>query len=621
MAGVRRIEEAAERRPGARSAEEQAAWREFTEAGSVEAFYRGWLGVQCRWIAGVLGGAAFGATSAGLRSQSPIAAFGSTERTLAALIDAAQRALAKRSRIVLAREVDAGRRLAVAFPVEASGVVVGAVVLDLAPRPEAELQRALRQLEWGSGWLQALALREAAGSPRAGAPNERVQAVLDLAASAQGHDGFEAAAHAFVTELATKLGCDRVSLGFLRGGRARVRVVSHTAHLGQRTNLLREIGAAMDEAIDQQGTVVAPPPHDAPPRVGRAHEALARQGAGVCSVAFASRGRLAGALTLERPRPFDAAEIELAEAAAGLVGPGLEVLRREDRWLPAKAVDSGRRTLERLLGPGHAGQKLAALAALGALAFLCFARGDYRVGARAVMEGDVRRAAVAPFSGYVREAPVRAGDRVLEGQVLAVLDDRELRLERAKLESQRDQFERQRSLALAQGNAAEIHIARAQIDQTQARLALVDDQLARSRIVAGLDGVVVTGDLSQAVGSPVDKGEVLFEIAPLEGYRLVLEVDERDIADVAPGQAGQLRLVAAPMEPVAFTVEKILPVSSAREGRNFFEVEARVEHSPERLRPGMEGVAKIEVDRRRLVSIWTRSAVDWARLALWTWTP
>ena len=39
------------------------------------------------------------------------------------------------------------------------------------------------------------------------------------------------------------------------------------------------------------------------------------------------------------------------------------------------------------------------------------------------------------------------------------------------------------------------------------------------------------------------------------------------------------------------------------------------------LRPAMEGVGKIEIDRRRLVWIWTREAVDWVRLKLWAWLP
>jgi hypothetical protein len=87
------------------------------------------------------------------------------------------------------------------------------------------------------------------------------------------------------------------------------------------------------------------------------------------------------------------------------------------------------------------------------------------------------------------------------------------------------------------------------------------------------------------------------------------------------GQRGQLRLASTPFDPVPFTVEKIVPVATAREGRNFFRVDARLAHAPERLRPGMEGVAKIDVDRRLLAAIWTRSALDWARLTLWTWWP
>jgi hypothetical protein len=61
---------------------------------------------------------------------------------------------------------------------------------------------------------------------------------------------------------------------------------------------------------------------------------------------------------------------------------------------------------------------------------------------------------------------------------------------------------------------------------------------------------------------------------------------------------------------------------TAKEGRNYFRVEARLTTPPsDRLRPAMEGVGKIAVDQRSLVWIWTHEVLDEARLKLWAWLP
>jgi len=183
------------------------------------------------------------------------------------------------------------------------------------------------------------------------------------------------------------------------------------------------------------------------------------------------------------------------------------------------------------------------------------------------------------------------------------------------------QFVKQYHQAMAKHEAAQVTILSAQIDQAKAQLSLLEDQLSRTRVLAFFNGMVVSGDLSQQLGSPVERGQVLFEVAPLDAYRVIVQVDERDIADVAVGQRGQLLLSAFPHESLPFRVEKITPVSTAKEGRNTFRVEAQLERTPARLRPGMEGVGKIEVGRRRLIWIWTHQVIDWVRLKLWTWLP
>jgi len=76
-----------------------------------------------------------------------------------------------------------------------------------------------------------------------------------------------------------------------------------------------------------------------------------------------------------------------------------------------------------------------------------------------------------------------------------------------------------------------------------------------------------------------------------------------------------------PSEPLELTVEKITPVLVSEQGRNYFRVEAHAQGVLEKLRPGTEGVGKIEVDERRLIWIWTHKAIHWLRMWMWSWWP
>ena len=171
--------------------------------------------------------------------------------------------------------------------------------------------------------------------------------------------------------------------------------------------------------------------------------------------------------------------------------------------------------------------------------------------------------------------------------------------------------------ALAGYDRVQVAITKARIQQVDAQLALIDKQLARTKLVAPIDGLVVSGDLSQSLGSPIERGDVLFEVAPLESYRVVLKTDERDIVFITTGQKGSLTLAGLPNTQISLTVEKITPVTIAEEGRNYFRIEALMDLQSDLLRPGMGGIAKIEVGRRKLIWIWSRRLVDW--FSLWTW--
>jgi hypothetical protein len=606
----------------------QALWQQMVRADTPERYCQSWLALQCGLISGVSTGVVMLQMSTGA-AFAPVAFWPDVPQDRQPLAEVAKRLLLDNRTVVLRREsagLDDGPpqvRYHLAYPLQVEGRLYSIIVLDIAPRPAPEVQAVIRQLQWGSAWLALFFQRQRQTLQTAA--QRQTQAVLELLATLLEHSRIQAAATAFVTALATRLACDRVSLGFVHRRQVRVRAISHSAHFGKRTNLTRALEAAMDEAFDQGATVTYPSAAGSPFRITRAHDELVRQhGTGtVCSIPLPGDESLLGVLTLEcsSDHSFTPAEIALCEAVAALAGPILEAQCREDRWLVAKAAEALHTQLGRLCGPRYVGRKLAVLSLLALSTFFATFQANYRVAASTVLEPEVRRAVLAPFDGYIADAPRRAGELVGAGEVLCTLDDRDLKLERLRWRSQREQYARQYQQALAQRNAALGQIITAQIAQAEAELALVEEHLERAKLRAPFESLVVSGDLSQSIGAPVERGKVLFEVAPLDAYRVILEVDERAIAEVADGQEGHLVLSAFPNEPLPFTVTQLTPVSVARDGRNYFRVEARLAHPPARLRPGMEGIGKITIDRRRLLWIWTHQAVDWMHLQLWSWLP
>ncbi|MEO1687871.1 MAG: HlyD family efflux transporter periplasmic adaptor subunit, partial [Pseudomonadota bacterium] len=266
-----------------------------------------------------------------------------------------------------------------------------------------------------------------------------------------------------------------------------------------------------------------------------------------------------------------------------------------------------------------AGRKLAVAGAAALVATFSLWQGGYRVTADAVMRGEVERSVSAPFDGFLREAPARAGDLVAEGELIAALDDRDLALERLERLGEKRRAELEYGRAIGEGAPAEAEIFRNRVAQAEAQIALADAQIARARLVSPFDGVVVSGDQSQNIGGAVRRGDVLFEIAPRGRYRVDLSVPERAIGDVAVGRRGALVTTSLPDRSFAVVVERITPVAEAAEGGAVFRVEARLDEDAGPLRPGMRGVVKIDVDRRLMIEIWTRALVDWVRLTLWSW--
>lgn len=423
----------------------------------VSAFAGSWLQQQC----GLIGDVAHGVVVLGsppAERFASVATWPAGTQPSMGLVAAAELALAE-GRGVISRQAGTPVRLLV--PIIVAGEPRGVVGLELgasALPPRA----AMRQLEWGIAGLRERLTAERTASAEARA--HRADTALDSLAAALDQDRFASAAQAAVSELALRLGCERVAIGFVKGARCRVDAISQSAGFGRKVELTRALAAAMDEAIEQRASLIHPPLAPDEPLVTRAQEQLARRGAGsVLTIPFLVHGSFAGALVAERPagQPFDQAAVDQLGAAAALLGPALDDKRRNDRWLPVKAAESLKLQLVRLLGPRHFARKLAVLGIAALLAAGWLATAPYQAVAEARVEGRIQRAVVAPFDGFVRDAAARAGDIVTEGQELARLDDRDLTLERLNRVTERQQRQLAYDRALGARDRVEAGIARA----------------------------------------------------------------------------------------------------------------------------------------------------------------
>ena len=507
-----------------------------------------------------------------------------------------------------------------ASPIVINKQLVGVIALKTNAQSEQSQRQIFDLLELGKPWL------ELSSTP---SETERTKnfysTIVSLVATCLEQNSYHEALIALITELAKEFQCERVTIGEIKRQHAEVIALSNSAKFDSRATLLRTIANAMDEAVDQNMIINYPPNGNLHPYISRAHQELARKyGTGsLCTIPFANQNSIFAVVTLERSeeQPFNPEAVQLLDLTMSLLGPYLQLKRAEEKSLFEKMGNGLTKALSEFFGYKHAGLKATGLGIIFLLTITSIVKGDFRIHADAVLEGKVQRVVAAPMQGFILTANARAGDTLKKGELMATMDDADLKLEAIKLTSQQQQTAREYREAMAKSDLVKVNVLNAQLEQVKAQLELINEQLQRTNIVAPFDGVVIEGDLSQSLGSPVERGNSLFKMAPLEGYRIILKVNERLIAFVQQGQTGTLALSSMPEQTFPLTVEKITAVSKAEDGSNIFRVEASLLDQSTLLRPGMAGIGKIHVGQKALLWIWTHEMMDWVKLWFWSWWP
>jgi len=161
--------------------------------------------------------------------------------------------------------------------------------------------------------------------------------------------------------------------------------------------------------------------------------------------------------------------------------------------------------------------------------------------------------------------------------------------------ARRDQLKEQYDVALAQArqNFAAVDVARTNVANVQAQLALARKNLSYVVIPAPIDGFVTerTADLGEYV-SPQQKVVTIVKTNPL---RIRIDIPEQAIPEVKVGQSVSITTSAWPDKNFAGRVARIAPNVSATS--RTLTVEAEIENSSNALKPGQFATVRILQER------------------------
>lgn len=224
------------------------------------------------------------------------------------------------------------------------------------------------------------------------------------------------------------------------------------------------------------------------------------------------------------------------------------------------------------------------------------------VGTIQATEASIVRSAVPGTVEILGAAP---GDVIREGDILVVLDQRPFT--RAVAEVQAQLVQAEFALQLAEYRAGEapddearrfdVLAAADRVSRAERSILDAEEQQRRSVILAPRSGTII--ELTVRQGDAVGANQILARIAQPDDARLVADVDELDLPNVAPGATARFRLDAYPATEITGVVLTTSPVARQQGGATVFSTTIQIE-LPDGIdvRPGMNADVTIVTDAR-----------------------
>ncbi|QGY39759.1 efflux RND transporter periplasmic adaptor subunit [Pseudodesulfovibrio cashew] len=240
----------------------------------------------------------------------------------------------------------------------------------------------------------------------------------------------------------------------------------------------------------------------------------------------------------------------------------------------------------------------------------------------------------ARATGVLDSVPVKVGDAVRKGDLIAEIDSRELRariaearanlrLEEAKLTYMEKSLPRKRTLVQKKLEAQDsldqayqdTEMARYAVASSRAKLRTLEVQLSYTKIYSPIDGVVsqVAAQEGETIVSGLSVSNLITVLDPAR-LEMWIYIDETDVGRVSVGLPVRYTVDAYRDRVFKGTVARIYPEPEIRDNIVYYRALVRVTtDQAEYLRPEMTTQCKIIVETRKDVLAVPNKALKWVK--------
>jgi membrane fusion protein (multidrug efflux system) len=185
-------------------------------------------------------------------------------------------------------------------------------------------------------------------------------------------------------------------------------------------------------------------------------------------------------------------------------------------------------------------------------------------------------------TGYLEYVNFKDGEKAIEGDIIASLDQRAALL---KLEYAKNELDRNQKL-LDLGSIVQTKLQQVQLEYQSARL-----DYEKTNLIAPFDGYI--GSLELQKGDLVTPNDLVGTFVNLTDAYIEFGIIEKDIEKVKVGQPAAMTVDSYPQDSFSGEIESISPIVEGR--TRTFKVKARIINENEKLKAGMFGRVGIQI--------------------------